>query len=726
MSLVANAIDALFNGVSQQPANMRLPSQCEEQVNAYATVADGLKKRAPSQFIAKLTATGFVDPFIHIINRDTTNRHAMVVTDGAFAVYDLSDGSSGTILYEAASTYLDLPVGEKASDSFEVVTVADYSFVVNKTVVIGTIGMPTASPVQFGRWYFPKNWTRAADGSRYFTPSFGTEKGSKQTIQDLPNDEDAIPPANGDFYTIEGNSDSGFSKFYVIRQGGVWVETHAFMGSVALDETTMPHAIINEAGTFTLREFGWIPRLFGDGTTNPVPSFVGKNITSLGYHKNRLVVSAGENIIFSGAGDYGNFFRNTVTQLLDSDVVDVAVSTKSVSNINHILPAENGMMFFSDQAQFSLNVDQLLTPGTVSIDVATSYEMSQKLKPINIGQDVYFGTETGNFSRIREYTMGDGEALATDATDITAHVSRYLPKNLFALTGSSNEDVLFALSNEPGFENRVYVYKFFFSGGDKVQSAWGYWKFADDDVIKNIEILNNNLYMIVERSDGTFLEKVDVQQTAFPLNLTFDVFLDKRFEATAKSYDLTDTTITLPYDIDVAERDDFRLVQASGLTPGRVLDNTTFVWTGLNTVKVPGDWTATDLLGGLNYVMEYTFSEQFNRSRDGTSITVGRYQLRTFTVVYEDYATFNTSVDPYGNGAGLTEDIVTAGMSDFTAKTIGASTAILGQPTFEDGIYSFQIYGNSKDAVVKLTNDQPFGGSFVSATVEGFFTNRGR
>lgn len=642
MSLVSNAIDAMFNGVSQQPANMRLPSQCEEQVNAYATVANGLAKRAPSEFLSKLSAAGFVNPFIHIINRDTTERYAVVITDEVLKVFDLADGSAKTVVFEnseewTASTaaavgdivrpttantrlfrcsvagttgateptwnttlegdtvdntatwvtiqnYFSVPAGEKPSENFEVVTVADYSFIVNKSVTVTTISQPSSTPNGAGRWYFPDNWTKRGDDSRYYTPSFGTNKGNEQTLQDLPNDTDSVPPSEGDFYSIEGNSDAGFSRYYVIRRAGVWVETHAYAGSIALDEVTMPHALVRESdGDFHVREFGWVPRLFGDDDTNPAPSFVGKTITSLGYHKNRLVMSAGENIIFSGAGDYGNFFRNTVTQLLDSDVVDVAVSTKSISQVNHILPADNGMMFFSDQNQFALNVDQLLTPSTVSIDVATSYEMNEVVVPINIGQDVFFVTETGNYSRVREYTMGNSEGLETDATDITAHVSKYLPKQILRLTGSSNEDVLFVLSSATGFQNRVYVYKFFYSGGEKVQSAWGYWEFGSDTEIKDIEILNNNLYLIIERSDGTYLEKINIQQTSYPLGLAFDVYLDKRYNFAGgdKSWDgSTYTTLTFPYDIEVAERDNVRLVHGSVPRPEQsLIQRRTSGWT---------------------------------------------------------------------------------------------------------------------------------------------------
>ena len=790
MSLVSNAIDAMFNGVSQQPANIRLPSQCEEQINGYASVASGLSKRAPTEYLAKLQSAAIGDAFIHIINRDVSERYAVIIQDEAMSVYDLATGVAETLVYEQQVTWTDttayvlddiaqpttpnkylyrcttagtshatteptwpttlgdtvgdgtvvwtcidnyfaIPAGALASESFEVVTLADYSFIVNKTNVVAEYASPTVTGnARLPAWYFPTNWEQAGDDTRYYLPVAGTDMGKVQTMSDLPTADDPAPPSNADFYEITGDDGTGFSSFFVIYQSGVWIETHEQGTSTRPDEASMPHALVREAdGDFHVREFGWVPRFFGNFQSNPNPTFIGKTINDVAYHKNRLAFAAGENIIFSGAGDYGNFYRNTVTQLLDSDVVDVAVSSQEVSTVKYILPAENGMMFFSDQAQFVLNVDQLLTPSTVSIDVATSYEMSDKVKPISVGQDVYFATESGDFSRIREYTLGGGGNITTDATDVAAHIEKYIPKNLTRLAGSSNEDILMGISSESGFENRVYVYKFFFSGGEKVQSAWSYWEFAAQDVILDVSILNNKAYFIIERDDGVFLETLNIRTTDFPLANTFDILLDRRynFEGGDKSFDGTYTTFTLPYELlDSTEEGDFRLVEADGVTTGRILLTTDYTFPSATTVRVTGDFTSIEIYGGLNYTFTYRFSEQFNRNQ-GTAITIGKNQLRAITVVYEDMAYFSTSVDPYGTGDfDVQEPIVTEGLSAFTGKTLGEASLIVGSPVFGSGTYEFQIYGNSKVAIVELTNDVPFGGSFVSATVESFYTNRGR
>ena len=54
MPLINQTIPNLINGVSQQPAALRLPTQFEAQLNCYPSVVEGLKFRAPTEHIKKI------------------------------------------------------------------------------------------------------------------------------------------------------------------------------------------------------------------------------------------------------------------------------------------------------------------------------------------------------------------------------------------------------------------------------------------------------------------------------------------------------------------------------------------------------------------------------------------------------------------------------------------------------------------------------------------------
>ena len=52
--LVSSTIPNLISGVSQQPWNVRLPTQAEEQVNCTSSVTDFLKRRPATRHLARI------------------------------------------------------------------------------------------------------------------------------------------------------------------------------------------------------------------------------------------------------------------------------------------------------------------------------------------------------------------------------------------------------------------------------------------------------------------------------------------------------------------------------------------------------------------------------------------------------------------------------------------------------------------------------------------------
>ena len=131
MPLISSSIPNLINGVSQQPAALRLASQAEAVVNCLPSPVEGLRKRPPSQHIAKLFSgtAGTGRPFVHIVDRDGTIRYLVLIQDNAIKVFGL-DGSVKTVATPDGTSYLDI-AGEPSS-TFRVASVADYMFIVNR------------------------------------------------------------------------------------------------------------------------------------------------------------------------------------------------------------------------------------------------------------------------------------------------------------------------------------------------------------------------------------------------------------------------------------------------------------------------------------------------------------------------------------------------------------------------------------------------------------------
>jgi len=138
--LISTSIPNLLNGVSQQPDTIKLPNQAEIQENGLSDVVYGLGKRPPTSHIAKLNSDTFEDSKIHFINRDSVERYTVLVNNGSIKVYDLT-GVQKTVVAPSL-TYLTTT---NPQQDINLVTVADFTFIVNKSITVAKSGTTTAA-----------------------------------------------------------------------------------------------------------------------------------------------------------------------------------------------------------------------------------------------------------------------------------------------------------------------------------------------------------------------------------------------------------------------------------------------------------------------------------------------------------------------------------------------------------------------------------------------------
>jgi hypothetical protein len=119
----------LINGVSQQAAALRVPTQVEIQENKYSTIVDWLRKRPPSHVVAKLPKLPN-GAYFHIIDRDENEKYVLVMTNDAVRVFDFA-GHEKTVNAPDGLDYLSTGTPES---HLRALTVADYTFIANRTV----------------------------------------------------------------------------------------------------------------------------------------------------------------------------------------------------------------------------------------------------------------------------------------------------------------------------------------------------------------------------------------------------------------------------------------------------------------------------------------------------------------------------------------------------------------------------------------------------------------
>jgi len=802
MPLISSSIPNLINGVSQQPAALRLASQAEEVINCMPSPVEGLKKRPPMQHLKKLFAgsAGSGRPFTHIVDRDGTIRYLIVIQDNAIKVFDL-DGNAQTVSTPNGTAYLDI-TGDPSS-TFRVASIADFTFIVNreKTVLMntssnsynwGTKSMVFIKSADFSTTYrvnlngteksvttgnssgsAPDTVTIASDlatalntisgftvtstdyiiritkddGGDYTLESSDTKtatatsaiKGTVGDITDLPT------IAEHNFIVkIQGSATTAFDDYYVKFEAvagsgfgsGVWRETVAPNINYLLDATTMPHTLVRNAnGTFTFAQFNYSGRVAGDYTTAPNPTFVGSKIKNINLFRNRLVFLADENVILSAADAFDRFFPETVQTSLDSDPIDISSGGTSVNFLNSSLAFANTLLLFSLHGQFRLDtgtttIGTSLTPKTATITAITTFDIVDTVDPIGVGRTVYFGIPKGDFNGLREYFLPDASGPIPLSEEVTSSVPRFVPDNLVSLSPSVSEEIVIMISKDQ--PRRVYLYKFFFDNDQKLQSSWSYWEVAANKTVLSGNVLDSDLYTVVEYADGVYLEKTQLRPETVDSGTDFEVLLDRKTTEASCSTSLINsgalgvqTVITLPYPM--ANTGTMAVVgrydASNTIRHGQVIKATAETLTGgasgNGTMTVLGDLSSAKFYVGEIYNMTYEFSTPYLKETPpggGLAVVAGpRLQLRTWTIVFDDTSNFSIKITP------AQRDELTY---FFNGYKIGSGQFPVGTPSLATGKFRVPVMAQNIEAKIVLFSDSPLPCRVQSAEWEGWYQTR--
>lgn len=780
--LISQSIPNLVNGVSQQPFTLRLASQAELQENGLSTTAQGLRKRPPTKHLKKILSGSYTGSFIHTINRDASERYVVVVTNGDLKVFDLN-GNEKTVSFPSGKSYLS---NAAPSTGFRAVTVADYTFLVNRGVTV-TTGSSTAATRPFEALVnvkagnYGKTYKITIDGTDravFATPDgsvashvsdIATDKIANELYNDLVSwggsgftfaqigsvihiqstsnftikcedgfnngamlalkdqiqkfqDLPANAGVNNFAVEVVGDKTTGFDDFWVRFDAtgtGAWKETIQPGTRLGFTDITMPHALIRQGdGTFTFGPISWDDRICGTLDSNPDPSFVGRKITDVFFFRNRLGLLADESVIFSEASEFFNFYRTTVTELLDSDPIDVAVSHTKVAFLNYAMPFNRQLLLFSEQTQFVLDAQDLLTPKTVAIKVSTEFENDASVKPVVVGKNVYFAVKKDAYTGVREYFPVDEVTGVNDSVEVTGHVPTYIPNNVYKIAACSPEDMIVLLSTTD--RTSMWVYKFFFNDTEKLQSAWSKWTLPAGDSILNADFILSDMILLIQRSDGVYLEKLTVSEEEPLAAEPYLVHLDRKLSVskTVLTFDGTYTNIPVANLPGSIASGNWEAIVATG-QPKKAGIRLPLESTGSG-ARILGNYTGCDLIVGRKYTFRYVFSPITLKQQAGNatkSDTLGRLQLRTMQVNFSDTGYFQSLVTPFGRSTKT---------FTYSGKTLGLPSSTIGQVELDTGFHKFPVLSQNTEVSIELRSDAPLPAAFLSADWEGFYVKRSR
>lgn len=533
-----------------------------------------------------------------------------------------------------------------------------------------------------------------------------------------------LPRSAPNGFTVQVKGATNVADDYYVRYDGdtqLWTECARPETPTTLDSSTMPQGLVRNADmSFTLKPLDWDDRDVGDEDSNPEPSFVGATINDIFFYRNRLGVISGENVILSRSASFFNFWFASVVDMQDTDPIDLAVSHNSVSILYHAVPFDEELLLFSNDTQFLLRADGILSPKNCSLTEVTEFTCNPYVRPVGAGRRVYFPTERAEFTTIKEYFTIEDTTNLKDAQDVTSHVPSFIPNGVYKIVSSNTENVLgfFTL----GDESKVYIYKYLFIDNSRLQSSWSYWEFNGARILGG-GFINSTLYLVFDRQGMITLESISFTYNTkdYEEYEPYRVFMDRKVVLpviTSDAYDdiegRTKVDMKTIYGDTLKAGVSYGLVDSKGFfrkwTPEEMVDGR-YVW-------LQGNWVGRRLIEGELYKFKAKFSEVMIRKQDDNGVTAyteGRLQLKNFWVNYANCGYIKAIVECFDKE---TYEYV------MTARLLGSGRNKIGLTALETGQFKFPVQSLSSNCSISIETELPMPVALIGAGWEGVYYKR--
>lgn len=316
-----------------------------------------------------------------------------------------------------------------------------------------------------------------------------------------------------------------------------WIEHAEPYLDADIDRETMPHVLQPLPGNeFAYQSVDWDDRRAGDEETNPVPKFINNTIEDIAIYQNRLACLTNDEVVMSASGNVFHFFRDTVTQLLDKHPINIRSTSAKSPKLNFFVYHNRDLLITAGRQQYKISGDVSLTPQTASMQATTSYNSSETVEPISVGEHVYLPSHHGEYLNLNRYIGSEQNFTPDSASNITQHARKYITGTVDRLAGMPNHGLLFAASST-GDTIFVCNYDTDVSRTEDTRFAWFKWNdFTSANYeIRAIAATKNKLSVVIDvptlglsmlefdTDAGADKKYLDYQQTHTAVNTTITV-----------------------------------------------------------------------------------------------------------------------------------------------------------------------------------------------------------
>ena len=572
MVAVTQRINSYLGGVSKQSDDKMLPGQVRECYNGFPDATYGLTKRPGFKHIVNLgTGTTYDDAKWFYIKRDDDEEYVGAIKGNAISIWNAVTGVACTVTYgTGAQAYLSgaktnykiitvqdtsivinssVTVTAQAAPTFNPHRVAsiEVQYVTSSTTY--TVEITINGSTQTASYTTPSSadvntiLTQLESGingmsgdhaqitvtklanSLELSSSIamdihaqgGLDNKGLTAVEDEVASVGELPVKSVHNRTVKivntnSSADTYWAKFVAhdgVSGEGYWEETRDPGVSPGLDNSTLPHELINTAvNTFTFQKITYEDRLVGDDETNAHPSFIDEKITAGFFHNNRLGFLSKDNVIMSQSGDFYNFYFKSAQATIDSDPVDISCSSIKPTALHAALPTAQGVVLFSENQQFLMFADAgVLTPALATIRALSNYEMDRNIEPVDSGTNLNFITKTPGYSRVFSMVTR-GQQDNPQVLDLSRVVKEWVSPDVDQMI-SSPQNSMIAMAGQS--LNEVFIFRYYSDGKENLMEAWTSWLMPG--TVQFIATHSDDMYAVTKQGNQFTLSKAALSQS---------------------------------------------------------------------------------------------------------------------------------------------------------------------------------------------------------------------
>ena len=572
MVAVTQRINSYLGGVSKQSDDKMLPGQVRECYNGFPDATYGLTKRPGFKHIVNLgTGTTYDDGKWFYIKRDDDEEYVGVIKGNTINIWNALTGVACTVNYgTGAQAYLSgsktnykiitvqdtsivinssVTVTAQATPTFNPHRAAsiEVQYVTSSTTY--SIDIKIGTSTQTATYTTPNSAdvntilnqlesgingmtgahanitvTKLANSLELTSTDAmdihaqgGLDNKGLTAVEDEVASVGELPIKSVQNRTVKivntnSSADTYWAKFVAhdgVSGEGYWEETRDPGVSPGLNNSTLPHELINTAvNTFTFQKITYEDRLVGDDETNSHPSFINEKIVSGFFHGNRLGFLSQDNVIMSQSGDFFNFYFKSAQTTIESDPIDISCSSIKPTALHAALPTAQGVVLFSENQQFLMFADAgVLTPATTTIRALSNYEMDRNIEPVDVGTNLNFITKTPGYSRVFSMVTR-GQQDNPQVLDLSRVVKEWISPDVDQLI-SSPQNSMIAMAGQS--LNEVFIFRYYSDGKENLMEAWTSWLMPG--TVQFIETHSDDMYAVTKQGNQFVLSKAALSQS---------------------------------------------------------------------------------------------------------------------------------------------------------------------------------------------------------------------